>query len=121
MEKQVKNETTTKVSSDIFSVLKGFQNVGTKKESIYKVELFNGKSEKERKSLRRKIRNSRDNMIELFNGTKDIAKRKEIATAWKEFAKKVYADTSIIFEANTTDDKAVIIAKFITEINAITK
>lgn len=101
-------------NKSIFDTLKEFQNIGTKKESIYKPEILQG-TEKERKAIRRKIRNSRDNMIELFNSSKK-SEKKHIAEKWLEFAKNVYVDTNIIFEANTTDDKASLISEFVADI-----
>ena len=100
--------------NSVFDTLKEFQNIGSKKDSIYKSEILKG-TEKERKAIRRKIRNSRDNMIELFNSAKK-AEKKHIAEKWIEFAKQVYVDTNIIFEANTTDDKATLIAEFVANV-----
>lgn len=101
-----------------FSILAKFSKVGTKKESIYKVELLQG-TERERKSFRRKVRNTRDNIINAFNSTNNKAEKKEIATAWKKFAESVYKDINIIFEANTTDDKAATIAEFVSNVKKV--
>lgn len=112
--KNGKNEKTAKVD---FSILSNFSKVGTKKESIYKLEILSG-TEKERKALRRKIRNTRDNIISAFNSANKTEK-KEIATAWKKFAESVYKDINIIFEANTTDDKAATISEFVANVKKV--
>lgn len=108
----------TKVNSDVFAILAEYSKVGTKKDSIYKPELLNG-TEKERKSFRRKVRATRDNIISAFNSAPNIEEKKKIANAWKAFATKVYKDTTIIFEANTTDDKAATIAEFVSNVNKV--
>jgi hypothetical protein len=108
----------TKVNSDVFAILAEYSKVGTKKDSIYKPELLTG-TEKERKSFRRKVRATRDNIISAFNSATNSEEKKKIATAWKSFATKVYKDTTIIFEANTTDDKAATIAEFVSNVNKV--
>lgn len=106
--------------NEIFAKLGKFSKVGTKKESIYKLEILSG-TEKERRAIRRKIRNSRDNIIYRFNESTQEVEKKEIAKVWIDFAKSVYKDINIIFEANTTDDKAATIAKFVADVKAISK
>ena len=101
-----------------FAILANYSKVGTKKESIYKLEILSG-TEKERKAIRRKIRNTRDNIINAFNSAKSKVEKKEIATAWTEFAKGVYKDINSIFEANTTDEKAAQIAEFSANVKKI--
>lgn len=101
-----------------FAALSQFSKIGQKKDSIYIPEILSG-TEKERKSIRRKIRNSRDAIVETFFATKNKAEKKEIAVAWREFAKSVYKNVNVIFEANTTDDKAANLAAFVSEINQI--
>lgn len=112
---QNKSNTPATTSKKVdFNALTKWSKVGTKKDSIYKLEILSG-TEKERKAIRRKIRNTRDNMVAAFNeATK--AEKLEIAKAWMEFASQVYADTNIIFEANTTDDKAATLSEFVANI-----
>lgn len=100
-----------------FKALEKWSKVGTKKDSIYKLEILSG-TEKERKAIRRKIRNTRDNMVDAFNSASK-EERKSIAQAWMEFASQVYADTNIIFEANTTDDKAATLSEFVANIKKV--
>lgn len=115
---QNKNNTPANTPKKVdFNALTKWSKVGTKKDSIYKLEILSG-TEKERKAIRRKIRNTRDNMVEAFNiATK--AEKLEIAKAWMEFASQVYADTNIIFEANTTDDKAATLSEFVANIKKV--
>lgn len=106
-----------KVATINFKALEKWSKVGTKKDSIYKLEILSG-TEKERKAIRRKIRNTRDNMVDAFNSASK-EERKSIAQAWVEFASQVYADTNIIFEANTTDDKAATLSEFVANIKKV--
>lgn len=103
-------------NSDIFASLNGVINVSSKKESIYNLSIFEGKNEKERKALRTKLRTKRDSVIQTWNNTKDKEQKKIIHQKWLEYAKLVYKDINILFESNTTDDKAISISKFVTEI-----
>lgn len=98
-----------------FAALAKFTKIGSKKDSIYKSEILSG-TEKKRKAIRRKIRNTRDAIVETFFSAKNKAEKKEIAEAWMEFAKSAYKDVNTIFEANTTDDKASNLALFVSEI-----
>lgn len=107
-------EKTNKID---FAILGDYSKVGTKKESIYKLDILSG-TEKERKAIRRKIRNTRDNIINAFNSANN-SEKKVIASKWLEFAKGVYKDTNIIFEANTTDDKAALIAEFVANVKKV--
>lgn len=110
----VMEKTTNKIN---FAILADYSKVGTKKESIYKLDILSG-TEKERKAIRRKIRNTRDNIISAFNSA-NKAEKKVIANKWTEFAKGVYKDINIIFEANTTDDKAAQISEFVANVKKV--
>ena len=65
-------------------------NLGTKKSSIYKEELFENLAEKEKKSLRKKFRNM------LFSAAKGIAeesnkeKKEKLVNAFNELYLQVY-------------------------------
>ena len=108
---------TTKNSVD-FSILSGISNVGTKKESIYLLSIFEGKTEKERKALRKKLRNMRDNVIIAFNNA-DTAQKADIKQKWLQYAKGVYKDINIIFELNSTEDNKNLCTKFLTDLAKI--
>lgn len=118
-EKDTKKVTKTESGNLDFSDLAKYTNIGNKRDSIYKEGVISG-TEKQRKAARRKIRNSRDKIVEVFNAAKQ-SERKEIAKAWVSFAKKTYKDISIIFESNTTDDKAILLAEFVANVKALTK
>ena len=111
----VKNSGNNSVN---FSILSGISNVGTKKESIYLLSIFEGKTEKERKSLRKKLRNMRDNVITAFNNA-DKEQKADIKQKWLQYAKGVYKDINIIFELNTTEDSKNLCTKFINDLAKI--
>lgn len=102
-------------SVDLFANVSKYTNVGSKKDSIYKLEIFMGKTEKERKAIRRKIRNVRDAFVNAFENAKANEKN-QIAKDWQEYAKNVYKDIFTIFEANTTSDKITDLANFVSGI-----
>lgn len=115
MANNAKNSANNSVN---FSILSGISNVGTKKESIYLLSIFEGKTEKERKALRKKLRNTRDNVISAFNNA-DTTQKTDIKNKWLQYAKGVYKDLNIIFESNTTTDTATLCTKFLTELSKI--
>lgn len=94
------------------SVLKGS---GSMRNSIYKAELFQDLSDKEKKAARRKLRRNRDSFIATFlECGKDTGKLKALQKQWKEYAEQVYNNISYIFEKNTVEDNQDICQKFIT-------
>lgn len=100
------------ISSQIpTSVLKGS---GSMRNSIYKAELFQDLSDKEKKAARRKLRRNRDSFIATFlECGKDTGKLKALQKQWKEYAEQVYNNISYIFEKNTVEDNQDICQKFI--------
>lgn len=90
-----------------------FTNNRVSKTSIYCKDLFEGMTEKERKSARKRLRHSRDNAMQEFLACKDDASRKALALKWKEYATGIYADIFTIFESNTTEDKTTDLATFV--------
>ena len=101
-----------------FEILSGISKVGTKKESIYLLSIFEGKTEKEKKSLRKKLRNTRDNVIIAFNNA-TTEQKAEIKNKWLQYSKGVYKDINIIFESNTATDTATLCTKFLTDLAKI--
>lgn len=94
------------------SVLKGS---GSMRNSIYKAELFQDLSDKEKKAARRKLRRNRDSFIATFlECGKDTGKLKALQKQWKEYAAQVYNNIGYIFEKNTIEDNQDICQKFIT-------
>ena len=84
----------------------------SRKESIYCLEIFSGKTEKERKAMRKKLRNNRDNFVSEMLSTKDETKRKNLCQTWKEYATGIYKDIFTVYENNTSTDKLSDLAEF---------
>lgn len=84
----------------------------SRKESIYCLEIFAGKSEKERKAMRKKLRNNRDNFVTEMLSAKSEEKRKNLAQTWQEYATGIYKDIFIVYESNTSTDKISDLATF---------
>lgn len=84
----------------------------SRKESIYCIELFSGKSEKERKAMRKKLRNNRDNFVTEMLATTNETKRQNLAQMWKEYATGIYKDIFVVYESNTSIDKQNDLATF---------
>lgn len=92
-------------------VLKGSTSM---RNSIYKAEIFEGLTDKEKKSARRKLRRNRDAFIATFlECGKDLAKLKALQKQWTEYASQVYNNISYIFEKNTVEDNQDICQKFV--------
>ena len=84
----------------------------SRKESIYCLDIFSGKNEKERKAMRKKLRNNRDNFVSEMLSTKNEEKRKSLAQTWKEYATGIYKDIFTVYESNTSTDKLSDLAEF---------
>ena len=83
----------------------------SRKESIYCLEIFSGKTEKERKAMRKKLRNNRDNFVSEMLSAKE-EKRKSLCQTWKEYATGIYKDIFTVYESNTSTDKLADLATF---------
>lgn len=83
----------------------------SRKESIYCLEIFSGKSEKERKAMRKKLRNNRDNFVSEMLSANET-KRKSLCQTWKEYATGIYKDIFTVYESNTSTDKLSDLAEF---------
>lgn len=93
--KQVIN---TKVSAkDILNNLQKETNgllktcLGTKKATIYKTDIFVDCTEKERKSLRKKLRNTLYSLCSSLIDEKDETKKNKLIKSFNDFYKSVYA------------------------------
>lgn len=84
----------------------------SRKESIYCLEIFLGKTEKERKAMRKKLRNNRDNFVSEMLSAKSEEKRKSLCQTWKEYATGIYKDIFTVYESNTSTDKLSDLAEF---------
>jgi hypothetical protein len=67
-------------------------SLGTKKASIYKIDIFDGCSDKEKKSLRKKLRNMLFSCATSLVAEKDATKKNELVKAFNAFYKDCYAN-----------------------------
>ena len=93
-----KKETTAK---DVKNIIAKFSDntkgllqtsLGTKKASIYKVDIFDGCTDKEKKSLRKKLRNMLFSCAISLVAEKDNNKKQELIKAFNAFYKDCYAN-----------------------------
>lgn len=91
-----KNTTNTKSAKDILQNLQNETagllktNLGTKKASIYKDEIFLECNDKEKKSLRKKLRNTLYSLCSSLIDEKEETKKKKLISSFNEFYKQVY-------------------------------
>ena len=65
-------------------------NLGTKKATIYKENIFENCSDKEKKSLRKKLRNILYSLCSSLIEEKEETKKKKLISSFNDFYKKVY-------------------------------
>ena len=89
------------------------------RKSIYKISLFDEcKSDKEKKSLRIKLRRKLQNFLGTFlQVEKNPTKIKELQKVWKEYAKEVYNNVNEIVDNNSTQDNKELVKRFISVMN----
>jgi hypothetical protein len=89
------------------------------RKSIYKNSLFDEcKSDKEKKSLRIKLRRKLQNFLGTFlQVEKNPTKIKELQKVWKEYAKEVYNNVNEIVDNNSTQDNKELVKRFISVMN----
>ena len=89
------------------------------RKSIYKNSLFEDcKSDKEKKSLRIKLRRKLQNFLGTFlQVEKKPTKIKELQKVWKEYAKEVYNNVNEIVDNNSTQDNKELVKRFISVMN----
>lgn len=113
---ETKKVTTTSKKVDLSAKFAKLAESGiisaSRKESIYCLEIFAGKSEKERKAMRKKLRNNRDNFVTEMLSAKSEEKRKNLAQSWQEYATGIYKDVFVVYESNTSTDKISDLATF---------
>lgn len=90
-----------------------------KSKSIYKNSLFEDcKTDKEKKSLRIKLRRKLQNFLGTFlQVEKNPTKIKELQKVWKEYAKEVYNNVNEIVDNNSTQDNKELVKRFISVMN----
>lgn len=89
------------------------------RKSIYKNSLFEDcKTDKEKKSLRIKLRRKLQNFLGTFlQVEKNPTKIKELQKMWKEYAKEVYNNVNEIVDNNSTQDNKELVKRFISVMN----
>lgn len=89
------------------------------RKSIYKNSLFEDcKTDKEKKSLRIKLRRKLQNFLGTFlQIEKNPTKIKELQKVWKEYAKEVYNNVNEIVDNNSTQDNKELVKRFISVMN----
>ena len=89
------------------------------RKSIYKNSLFEDcKTDKEKKSLRIKLRRKLQNFLGTFlQVEKNPTKIKELQKVWKEYAKEVYNNVNEIVYNNSTQDNKELVKRFISVMN----
>ena len=87
--KDVKN-IIAKFSSNTKGLLQ--TSLGTKKSSIYKVDIFKNCTDKEKKSLRKKLRNMLFSCAASLVAEKDATKKNELVNAFNAFYKDCYVN-----------------------------
>ena len=92
-----KNTTNTKSAKDILLSLQNETqgllktNLGTKKATIYKESIFNNcSSDKEKKSLRKKLRNTFYSLCSSLIEEKEETKKKKLISSFNKFYNQVY-------------------------------
>ena len=103
------------MNATIFEIGKNILKTESNRKSIYKKELFaDCVTDKEKKSLRIKLRRKKDTFIACYLANKkNEAKLKELFSAWKQYAEKVYNDIYIIVDNNSARENISICNEFI--------
>ena len=90
------------------------KEISFNRATIYKKELFEGKTDKEKKSIRIKLRKKRDAFLSTFLVVeKDKNKLEALKKDWKEYAKLVYNNIEIIMDNNTNKESVQLIKRFV--------
>ena len=89
--------------------------LGTKKISIYKIDIFEGCSDKEKKSLRKKLRNMLFSCATSLVAEKDSNKKQELIKAFNAFYKDCYVSNDYSLQSvcneNLKSEKKEILEK----------
>lgn len=97
----VNNSTKVEKVSNVKNIISTFANntkgllqtsLGTKKASIYKIDIFDGCTDKEKKSLRKKLRNMLFSCATSLVNEKDAKKKNELVNAFNAFYKDCYCN-----------------------------
>lgn len=93
--KQVVNNSKVSAKDILANLQKDTQgllktSLGTKRESIYQISIFENCSDKEKKSLRKKLRNTLFSLCSSLIDEKDETKKNKIIKSFNDFYKQVY-------------------------------
>nr|DAW38421.1 MAG TPA: hypothetical protein [Caudoviricetes sp.] len=93
--KQVANHQKVSAKDILNSLQKETQgllktSLGTKRESIYQTSIFENCSDKEKKSLRKKLRNTLFSLCSSLIDEKDDQKKNKLIKSFNDFYKQVY-------------------------------
>lgn len=107
---ETKNYLDELLTNDVF-----VKNSNGKKSSIYKMELFNGMLDDDKKKLRRKLRKTLQNkfLATFLTIRKNETELKKLSKIWKEYANKVYNNIGVVCESNTDIETQKLIKQFL--------
>lgn len=104
----VVNAAKKETTKDVKNIISTFANntkgllqtsLGTKKASIYKVGIFENCTDKEKKSLRKKLRNMLFSCATSLVAEKDAKKKNELVNAFNAFYKDCYANNDYTLQS----------------------
>lgn len=99
-------------------------NNNNHKQGIYKNELFIDMNDREKKSLRIKLRNKLSYFVETmfeYDKIKNVEKCKSLAKSFQQYAGNVYNNVNLLYENNTSFQKASKIDDFRKLVETYTK
>lgn len=104
------------LTSDVF-----VKNSNGKKSSIYKMELFAGMLDDDKKKLRRKLRKTLQNkfLATFLTIRKNEVELKKLSKIWVEYANKVYNNIDVVCESNTDVETQKLIKQFLESMNNV--
>ena len=102
--KQVANNQKVSAKDILSSLQKETQgllktSLGTKRESIYKSDIFSDSTEKEKKSLRKKLRNTLFSLCSSLIDEKDETKKNKLIKSFNDFYRQVYITNDYTFQS----------------------
>ena len=90
--------------------------------TLYNANLFTDMNNKEKKSLRIKLRRKKDNFISTFVQNKDNKDvLNELKDVWTIYAKQIYVDVNKIIDNNSTTQNKQDALNFLSFINSVEK
>lgn len=100
---------------DTQGLLKTSLGTGTKRESIYQTSIFFNCSDKEKKSLRKKLRNTLFSLCSSLIDEKDDQRKNKLIKSFNDFYRKVYVTNdytlSSVCNENLKTEKKEILQK----------